>query len=94
MRAIFVTFLVTFVTCGCTTDESETIDGIVVNYDKDCTTVIELRNGTAFEYPEDADNLVIAEESCIKQYGSDSCLSRFIKTGKLSYYAVCKKIDN
>jgi len=44
MRAIFVTFLVTFVTYGCTTDESETIDGIVVNYDKDCTTVIELRN--------------------------------------------------
>lgn len=61
----------------------------VLNYNKDCVTEIELRNGTKFEHPEDSDNMIAAEEGCIRKYGINSCLVRFIKTGKLSYYAIC-----
>lgn len=68
-----------------TTEEPEVV------YDPACTTRIELRNGTKFEVPEDSDNLINAEYGCIRHYGDRSCLVRFIKTGKLSYYAICKR---
>lgn len=60
-----------------------------VKYGPNCTTRIELRNGTAFEYPVDMDNLVRAEQGCIDHYGPDYCLNRFIKTGQQSYWAIC-----
>jgi len=62
-----------------------------ITYNPSCTTQIELRNGTKFEMPEDAEQLVNAEEGCVRHYGPKSCLTRFIKTGKLSYYAICRR---
>ena len=60
-------------------------------YNPKCTTLIELRNGTTFEKPEDVENFARAEMGCVRYYGEGSCLTRFIKTGKLSYYAMCQR---
>lgn len=60
-------------------------------FNPSCTTRIELRNGTKFEAPEDVDGMVNAEQGCVRHYGEKSCLVRFIKTGKKSYYAICKR---
>lgn len=65
--------------------------GPEIDYNPSCTTKIELRNGTKLENPEDMNSLVEAEEGCIRHYGPGSCLTRFIKTGKLSYYAICRR---
>jgi hypothetical protein len=60
-----------------------------VQYGPKCTTRIELRNGTEFEYPVDMDNLVRAEQGCVDHYGPNYCLVKFIKTGRQSYWAIC-----
>lgn len=73
---------------GCTTIP-EPQDSI--QYDSECTTQIILRNGTKFESPIDVENMVNAEEGCIRHYGHGSCLVKFIKTGDRSYYAICKR---
>lgn len=91
-KNVFLLFTVIMISSCVTNDSTEDpVDGLSVDYDKDCTTKIELRNGTVFEHPEDTDNLVRAESGCIKNYGVGSCLSKFVKTGKLSYYAICKR---
>lgn len=77
--------LIAFATSCSTTDKYH--GGAV--YKAECTTRIELRNGTVFEYPIDMDNLVRAEQGCVDHYGEDSCLVRFIKTGQQSYWAIC-----
>ena len=84
--------VIVIVLTSCSTSSPKNPEGI--NYDAACTTNIELRNNTKFEIPEDVDNLVNAEEGCIRHYGAGSCLVRFIKTGKLSYYAICKRATN
>jgi hypothetical protein len=81
------TFVILVATSCSHTNPSDEL--IVAN--KLCTTQIELRNGTKFESPEDVDNMINAEEGCIKHYGQGSCLIRFIKTSKLSYYAICRR---
>lgn len=75
-----------YIATSCTTTEN--YNG-AVQYGPKCTTRIELRNGTKFEYPIDMDNLVHAEQGCVDHYGEDYCLVKFIKTGKQSYYAIC-----
>ena len=62
-----------------------------LEYNKGCTVEIELRNNTKFEVPEDSDNMVNAEAGCVKYYGAKACLVRFIKTGHLSYFAICRR---
>lgn len=79
--------LLIVVATSCATVAPKNEEGI--EYNPACTTKIELRNGTKFEAPEDLNNLVRAEEGCIDHYGPNSCLVRFIKTAKLSYYAIC-----
>lgn len=83
---LLVWIAVILLATGCAT--TDTYDE-GVKYGAHCTTSIELRNDTKLEYPEDTDNLVRAEEGCVRHYGPDSCLVRFIKTGKLSYWAMC-----
>lgn len=78
--------LIAFATSCTTTGE---YDGGIVKYGQNCTTRIELRNGTKFEYPIDMDNLVHAEQGCVNHYGEGYCLTRFIKTGQQSYWAIC-----
>ena len=80
------------VATSCTTTPAQEYDEI--KYNSACTTKIELRNQTKLEYPEDMNALVNAEEGCIRHYGPGSCLVKFIKTGKLSYYAICKRAPN
>lgn len=75
-----------YVATSCTTIDE--YDG-GAKYGPRCTTKIELRNGTKFEYPIDMDNLVHAEQGCVDHYGPDYCLTRFIKTGQQSYWAIC-----
>lgn len=85
LRLIVILLLIT----SCSTTE-EYHGGAV--YNPLCTTKIELLHGTTLDYPEDIDNLVRAEEGCIKRFGERSCLIRFIKTSKLSYWAICRRI--
>lgn len=87
MILLLIVWAVVIFLGSCSTIDNYNGGGIVVN-DK-CTTRIELRNGTTFEYPIDLDNLVRAEQGCVDHYGENSCLVRFIKTGKQSYWAIC-----
>lgn len=75
-----------YIATACSTVEE--YDG-GLKYGPRCTTRIELRNGTKLEYPTDMDHLVRAEEGCVRHYGNDYCLTKFIKTGHQSYWAIC-----
>lgn len=52
---------------------------------------LETRNGATFDMSEDMVHMMQAEEGCIRHYGPTACLVRFVKTGQLSYYAICRK---
>jgi hypothetical protein len=90
LLVIWILLAIVATSCATSSDIAGEYDGGIV-YNAQCTTKIELRNGSKFEVPEDLDHLVRAEDGCVRHYGSESCLIRFIKTGKLSYYAVCKR---
>jgi len=86
MILLLIVWAVVIFVGSCST--TDTYDG-GIKFGPKCTTRIELRNETKFEYPVDMDNLVRAEQGCIDHYGPDYCLTRFIKTGQQSYWAIC-----
>lgn len=91
LRSMFLLLVVWALLLVVATSCATVPEGPEIDYNPDCATKIELRNGTKLEYPEDMDSLVRAEDGCIRHYGPGSCLTRFIKTGKLSYYAMCRR---
>lgn len=53
---------------------------------------IETRNGTNFG-PADLEQIPGMEAGCVRQYGAGAKLVRIVKTGKLSYYAICRRAE-
>lgn len=90
LLAAWALLIILATSCSTRSSQEELYDESIV-YNPSCALRIELRNGTKFEVPEDTKQLVNAEEGCIRHYGPKSCLTRFIKTGKLSYYAICRR---
>lgn len=41
----------------------------------------------------DLKSMDLAKDGCVKHYGSDYCLSKFIKKAPLTYWAICKDVE-